>query len=42
MPPLTWAGKEAATKNANSIPYRLLKQDADLGYGDPAARNVIV
>lgn len=42
MPTLTWAGKEHATKEANSVPYRLLERDESLCYGDAAAGNVIV
>ncbi len=42
MPTLTWAGKEQATKEANSVPYRLLERDESLCYGDVAAGNIIV
>ena len=42
MPTLTWAGKEHATKEANSVPYRLLERDESLCYGDVAAGNIIV
>ena len=42
MPTLTWAGKENATKEANSVPYRLLERDESLCYGDATAGNVIV
>jgi len=42
MPTLTWAGKEHATKEANSVPYRLLERDESLCYGDATAGNVIV
>lgn len=42
MPTLTWAGKEQATKEANSVPYRLLERDESLCYGDATAGNIIV
>lgn len=42
MPTLTWAGKEHATKEAKSVPYRLLERDESLCYGDATAGNVIV
>ena len=42
MPTLTWAGKESATKDAKSIPYRLLELDESLCYGDRKTGNVIV
>ena len=42
MPTLVWAGKENATKEANSVPYRLLERDESLCYGDATAGNVIV
>ena len=42
MPTLTWAGKEHATKEAHSVPYRLLERDESLCYGDVAAGNIIV
>ena len=42
MPTLVWAGKEHATKEAHSVPYRLLERDESLCYGDATAGNVIV
>ncbi len=42
MPTLTWAGKEHATTEANSVPYRLLERDESLCYGDATAGNIIV
>ncbi len=42
MPTLTWAGKENATKEAKSIPYRLLELDESLCYGARQTGNVIV
>ena len=42
MPTLVWAGKENASKEAKSVPYRLLERDESLCYGDVAAGNIIV
>lgn len=42
MPTLVWAGKEHATTEANSVPYRLLERDESLCYGDATAGNIIV
>ena len=33
MPELMWNGKEEAVKVAGRVPYRLLKEDRNLGYG---------
>lgn len=41
MPELIWNGKEVAVKAAGKVPYRLLKEDRNLGYGDDSESMLI-
>ena len=41
MPELMWNGKEEAVKAAGRVPYRLLKEDRNLGYGDDSENMLI-
>ena len=41
MPELIWNGKEEAVKAAGKVPYRLLKEDRNLGYGDDSENMLI-
>ena len=41
MPELIWNGKEEALKAAGKVPYRLLKEDRNLGYGDDSENMLI-
>ena len=41
MPELMWNGKEEAVKAAGKVPYRLLKEDRNLGYGDDSENMLI-
>ena len=41
MPELIWNGKEEAVKAAGKVPYRLLKEDRNFGYGDDSENMLI-
>jgi adenine-specific DNA-methyltransferase len=38
MPTLQWWTRDADVRAADSVPYRLLKPETDLGGGDPATQ----
>ena len=42
MPTLDWEGKAEALEAARAVPYRLLVEEAALGYGDAQAGNAII
>jgi len=42
MPTLNWIGKEAVVNHHQQVPFRLLKDVPELGYGDPGSGNLIV
>ncbi|MEA3544063.1 MAG: site-specific DNA-methyltransferase, partial [Thermodesulfobacteriota bacterium] len=42
MPILDWLNKDKAVRIAQRVPYRLLEQVPELGYGDPAAENMLI
>jgi adenine-specific DNA-methyltransferase len=42
MPILTWLTRDEDLKAARRAPYRLLEEDAALGYGDPASGNMLI
>lgn len=42
MPTLSWIGKEAVVNHHREVPYRLLKDVAELGCGDPGSGNLLV
>ncbi len=42
MPTLHWLTREADLRRAREAPYRLLEPAPELGYGDPAAENLLI
>jgi hypothetical protein len=42
MPTLDWIGKKAVLNHHKEVPYRLLKCDRELSFGDPDAGNLLV
>ena len=42
MPLLNWEGRDGALTVAKTIPYRLLKEDRSLSYGDPETPNLLI
>ncbi len=42
MPTLRWLTRDEDVRAAEGVPYRLLEEDAALGYGDPAAGNMLI
>lgn len=42
MPTLEWIGKRAVLNHHREIPFHLLKENAALSAGDPAAENLLV
>ncbi|MEK7753174.1 MAG: site-specific DNA-methyltransferase [Planctomycetota bacterium] len=42
MPNLTWIGKEAVVRHHLDVPFRLLKAQPKLSFGDPGSGNLIV
>lgn len=42
MPTLNWIGKDAVVNHHHQVPFRLLKDEPDLGCGEPGAGNRIV
>lgn len=42
MPTLHWSGKDEAIVAAREVPYRPLVSVPALGYGDPAAENLLI
>ena len=42
MPILEWLNKDKAVRIAQRVPYRLLEHVPELGYGDPAAENMLI
>jgi len=42
MPTLNWLGKEEALKTAGQIPYRILKHNSELSYGDTNSQNMLI
>ena len=42
MPILNWLDRENDIKAAENVPYRLLKVDTKLSYGDPESENMLI
>lgn len=42
MPLLDWEGRDTALTAERTIPYRLLKENRELSYGDPATPNLLI
>lgn len=42
MPTLSWLTRDDDLKTAGRAPYRLLKEEPSLGYGDPDAGNMLI
>ena len=42
MPTLNWIGKEAVVNHHHQVPFHLLKDVPELGYGEPGTGNLIV
>ena len=42
MPPLNWLTREADLQKSRRAPYRLLEPVPEMGYGDPAAGNLLI
>ncbi len=42
MPALNWLTREADLQKSRRAPYRLLESVPTLGYGDPAAGNLLI
>jgi len=42
MPTLRWLTRDEDVRAAAGVPYRLLEEDAGLGYGDPDAGNMLI
>ncbi|MFI4911989.1 MAG: site-specific DNA-methyltransferase [Sedimentisphaeraceae bacterium JB056] len=42
MPTLNWIGKEAVVNHHNEVPFRLLKRDNRLSFGEPDSGNLLV
>ncbi|AMO58250.1 DNA methylase [Endozoicomonas montiporae] len=42
MPVLDWLNKGSAIRTASQTPYRLLKHDPELSYGDPDSDNLLI
>lgn len=42
MPILDWLNKDKAVRTAQRVPYRLLEQVPELGYGDIDAENMLI
>ena len=41
MPILEWLNKKEATKIVSKLPYRILKPNPDLSYGEPSENMII-
>lgn len=42
MPILHWLNREKSIREASFVPYRLLKADSQLSYGDPESENMLI
>jgi len=42
MPTLNWLTREADLRKSGHAPYRLLEPGPEMGYGDPAAGNLLI
>ncbi|HZL97218.1 MAG TPA: hypothetical protein VFB91_00740 [Terriglobales bacterium] len=42
MPTLNWLTREADLQKGRRAPYRLLESVPEMGYGDPAAGNLLI
>jgi adenine-specific DNA-methyltransferase len=42
MPTLNWLTREADLQKSRRAPYRLLEPVPEMGYGDPAAGNLLI
>ena len=42
MPILRWLTREQDIKASEKVPYRLLEEMPDLGYGDPDTGNMLI
>lgn len=42
MPTLNWLTREADLQKSRRAPYRLLELVTEMGYGDPAAGNLLI
>ncbi|MFG6565872.1 DNA methyltransferase [Sulfitobacter sp. 1A13421] len=42
MPTLRWLTRDEDVRAADKVPYRLLEEQSELGYGDPRAGNILI
>ncbi len=42
MPTLNWLTREADLQKSRRAPYRLIEPVSEMGYGDPAAENLLI